>query len=205
MATLTLRKPVPTGVVIGPFSATRVLRMDWRTCSGSGVPYSAITFSPACWTSQSNSTPVASRTRTLASLISGPTPSPGMRVTAWRATARLLLEVVVVDLDELCPLRGHLVLREDRVHRAGVHAGAAVDALVRIDEVHVGVVVGVDAVDGADLHAGGVLHPDAGLGDDVCHSKAILGPSGQGVPRPHDRYRHHRTGQSVGARRASPW
>src|SRR5438309_4160362 len=105
--------------------------MEFSTGSGSGVPYSAITFSPACWTSQSNSTPVASRTRTVASLISGPTPSPGIRVTGWRANARLLLEVVVVDLDELRPLRRHLVLREDRVHRTRVNAGAAVDALVR--------------------------------------------------------------------------
>src|SRR5437870_3732856 len=165
MATLTLRKPVPTGVVIGPFSATRVVRMDSRTCSGSGVPYSAITFSPACWTSQSNSTPVASRTRTLASEISGPTPSPGISVTGWRAKARLLLEVVVVDLDEVCPLGRDLVLGEDRVHRARIHARAAVDALVRVDVVHVRGVVGVDAVDGANLHAGGVLHTDAGLGD----------------------------------------
>src|SRR6266700_7931757 len=166
-ATLTLRNPVPTGVVIGPFRATRLRRIDSSTCSGSGVPYSAMTFSPACWTSQSNWTPVASRALTVASVISGPTPSPGIRVTACRAKSGLLLEVVDVDLDELRPLPRHLVLREDGVHRAGVDAGAAVDALIGIDVVHVGVVVGVDAVDRADLHAGGVLDTDAGLGDHI--------------------------------------
>src|SRR5262252_2580942 len=138
----------PSGVVIGPFSATRLRRMDSSTCSGSGVPYSAMTFSPACWTSQSNSTPVASRALTVASLISGPTPSPGIRVTAWRAKAPLLpLEVVGVDLDERGPLGGNLVLRKDRVHGAGIHARAAVDALVGIDEVHLRRIVGVDTVD----------------------------------------------------------
>jgi hypothetical protein len=42
-ATLTLRKPVPTGVVIGPFRATRDERIASRTCSGSGVPSASMT------------------------------------------------------------------------------------------------------------------------------------------------------------------
>jgi len=46
-----------------------------------GVPYCSMTPSPAFWTSHSNSTPVASRTRRVASLTSGPTPSPGIKVT----------------------------------------------------------------------------------------------------------------------------
>ena len=37
-ATFTLRKPVPTGVVIGPLMATLLRRTDSSTCSGSGVP-----------------------------------------------------------------------------------------------------------------------------------------------------------------------
>src|SRR3712207_8986333 len=51
-------------------------------------------------------------------------------------------------------------------------AGVAVDALLRVDVEHLDlVVVGlvgrrVDAVDRADLHAGVVLGPDAGLGDE---------------------------------------
>ena len=81
--TLTLRKPSPTGVVIGPLSATRLRRIDSRTWSGSGVPYSAMTASPASTVSHSNSMPVASRTRRVASASSGPMPSPGIRVTRW--------------------------------------------------------------------------------------------------------------------------
>src|SRR5919109_1984464 len=42
-----------------------------------------MTSAPASWTSQSNWTPVASRTRRVASESSGPTPSPGMNVTRW--------------------------------------------------------------------------------------------------------------------------
>src|SRR5438477_215997 len=129
--------------------------------------------SPAGWTSQSKFRPVASSTRMAASQISGPTPSPGSRVTACLAKedgfGGLLLEVVGVDLDEVPPLLRDLVLGEDGVDRAGIDAGAAVDALVGVDEVHVGRIVGVDAVDRADLDAGRVLDADAWLGDHVSH------------------------------------
>src|SRR5437879_10919906 len=81
-ATLTERKPPPTGVVIGPLSATPVSRIASRTSGGSGFPPClSITSAPASRTSQSNSTPVASRTRRVASVNSGPVPSPGMSVT----------------------------------------------------------------------------------------------------------------------------
>ena len=46
-ATFTLRNPVPTGVVIGPFKACRFARIESRTRSGSGVPSSIITAAPA--------------------------------------------------------------------------------------------------------------------------------------------------------------
>src|SRR2546425_11164302 len=46
-----------------------------------GVPYFSITPRPAFWTSHSNCTPVASSTLRVASLTSGPTPSPGIKVT----------------------------------------------------------------------------------------------------------------------------
>src|SRR5258708_19687662 len=125
-ATLTLRNPLPIGVVIGPLRATLFLRIEASTCSGSGVPNSAIAASPACWTSQSNSTPVNSRTRTVASQISGPTPSPGIRVTECRATQNLLfLEIVRVDLDEIAPLLLDLVLGVDAGFSRGVHAAVA--------------------------------------------------------------------------------
>src|SRR5918994_4957693 len=88
--TLTLRNPSPTGVVIGPFSATLLRLIDSRTWSGKGVPCSAMTASPASTTSHSKPIPVASRTRRDASASSGPMPSPGIRVTRW-AMARLYL------------------------------------------------------------------------------------------------------------------
>jgi hypothetical protein len=69
-------------LVIGPFSAVPFSRIEARVASGSGLPpFFSITSVPACWTSQSNSTPVASRTRRVASVSSGPVPSPGMSVT----------------------------------------------------------------------------------------------------------------------------
>src|SRR3954463_6489738 len=87
-ATLTERNPTPTGVVIGPFSATPVSRIASSTSSGSGLPpYFSITSAPASRTSQSNSTPVASRTRRVASVSSGPVPSPGMSVTRCATAA----------------------------------------------------------------------------------------------------------------------
>ena len=51
------------------------------TRSGRGVPSEAMVASPACCTSQANEIPVASSTPTVASLSSGPIPSPGIRVT----------------------------------------------------------------------------------------------------------------------------
>src|ERR1700682_813930 len=153
-ATFTLRNPLPIGVVIGPLRATLFLRIDASTCSGSGVPNSAMEASPAWWTSQSNSTPVASMTRTAASQISGPTPSPGIRVTVCRTEIQLpVFEEVGVDLDEIAPLLGNLVLGKDRVHGTRVDARAAVDALVGVDVVHVSRVVRVDAVHRTDLYA----------------------------------------------------
>jgi len=79
----------------------------------------------------------------------------GYRVPAQsRRTASLpVFEEVGVDLDEVAPLLRNLVLRKDRVDRTGIHACAAVDALVGVDVVHVGRVGGVDAVHGTDLHA----------------------------------------------------
>src|SRR5260370_754364 len=127
--------------------------MTKSRASGSGVPNSAIAASPACWTSQSNSTPVNSRTRTVASQISGPTPSPGMRVTECRNQDLPVFEIVGVDLDEIAPLLRDLVLGKDRVDGTGVDARAAVDALVRVDVVHRRAVVVVDPVHRTSLHA----------------------------------------------------
>ena len=93
---------------------------------------------------------------------------------------RLRLVVLEVDLGVLLPLLRELVLGEARVDGARLDAGVAVDALVRIDEELLDVVVvglvrrGMDAVDGADLYAGVVLLADAGLRDDVCQGAVFL-------------------------------
>src|SRR4051794_22463544 len=93
---------------------------------------------------------------------------------ARKPLLRVLLVVLEVDLGVLGPLLGELVLGEAGVHWAGLDAGVAVDALVRIDEELLRVVIvrlvrrRMDAVDGADLYAGVVLLADAGLRDDVC-------------------------------------
>src|SRR5919204_5526490 len=60
-------------------------------------------------------------------------------------------------------------------HRTGRHACAAVDALLGVNVEHrrlreFGLVFAwMDAVHGAEVHAGRVLGPDAGVGDDEGH------------------------------------
>src|SRR4029077_18467992 len=56
-------------------------------------------------------------------------------------------------------------------------AGATVDALIRVDEIHVRRVVAVAAVNGADLDAGGVFDRHAGRNNDIRH-----GPQGYHAP-----------------------
>ena len=82
---------------------------------------------------------------------------------------------VVLRVDLLVDLQrpGQVTGREDRVDRAGVRAGAAVDAGVRVDVEHLGAAEvrlvrrRVDAVDRADRHAGRV--GATGLGDREGH------------------------------------
>src|SRR5690606_15146061 len=82
------------------------------------------------------------------------------------------------------------------------HAGAAVDALVRMDvqegcRLELGLVLaGMDAVDRADVDAGCIFRTNAGLGDDVGHSllrSRRAAPHGRSPRQPQVRYR------SVGA------
>jgi len=82
----------------------------------------------------------------------------------------------VVDLHERLPLVGEGILGEDRLDRALGLAGAAVDALLGVDDEDA--LELVDAVDRADVDAGLVLNVDAGLGDDVGQPRtpASLGP-----------------------------
>ena len=79
-ATLTLVKPVPTGVVIGPLSATLLRVIDASSSGGSVVPCSSTASAPALNVSHVGVNPVASTTRTTARVTSGPIPSPGMSV-----------------------------------------------------------------------------------------------------------------------------
>jgi hypothetical protein len=63
----------------------------------------------------------------------------------------LLLEIVSVDLDKVAPLLWDLVLWEDGIDRARIHAGPAIDALVRVYVVHRSGIGGVNTVHGTDL------------------------------------------------------
>ena len=76
-----------------------------------------------------------------------------------------------VDLHERLPLLGQRVLGEDRLDRALGLAGAAVDALLRVD--HEDPLGHVDAVDGTDVDAGEILDVDARLGDHVRHRESL--------------------------------
>src|SRR2546428_2029346 len=82
----------------------------------------------------------------------------------------IALEVVEVPWDEPLQFGRNLVFWIDGGHRAGVDAGAAVDALVRIDVEHPVFATGIDdAIDRADINAGSVLQVDTGFRDDVSH------------------------------------
>ena len=91
------------------------------------------------------------------------------------------LIMIRVHRDEVLPLLGRFVEREDRLDRARRHAGAAVDALVRMNVEHLGrrevrlVLARMDAVDRADVHARRVLRADARFADDVGHRSPPCG------------------------------
>src|SRR5699024_8669207 len=76
-----------------------------------------------------------------------------------------VVEELDVGLVVLGPLVGGVVLVVDRLDGADGLAGAAVHALVGLDVEHP--VALVDAVHGALVDAGTILHVDAGQGDDV--------------------------------------
>src|ERR1700691_109354 len=80
--TLIERHPSATRVSSGPLSATRVRLSDSISASGTGVPKRRNAFIPAACRSHSSLIPVASITASAALTTSGPTPSPGIKVTA---------------------------------------------------------------------------------------------------------------------------
>lgn len=81
--------------------------------------------------------------------------------------------MIGVDLDIFGPLFGDIFVPEDGFDGAGRLAGSAIDAFIGVDIEHFsGLVFGfilarVDAIDGADIDAGGILGADAGFSDDV--------------------------------------
>src|SRR5262245_50578230 len=103
--------------------------------------------------------------------------------TAGTPLLRLLRVPVGVDLGEVGPLLGQLFLGEDGLHRTDRYTGAAIDARLRVDVERVLllelrlVLLGVDAIDGADLDTGRVLRIDARLRDDIRHGRTLLGCS----------------------------
>ena len=84
-----------------------------------------------------------------------------------------------VQMNECRPFMGSFVQRVDRLHRAGRHAGAAVDAFVGVDVEHLGrierglVFARMDAVHRADVDAGGIFRFNARVGDDEWHSRIL--------------------------------
>src|SRR5450631_4933673 len=85
------------------------------------------------------------------------------------ARATKVVEELDVGLVEVLPLLRGVVLVEDGLNRADGLAGAAVDALVRVNVERA--LALVDAVDGTFLDAGLVLDVDARLSDDISHSE----------------------------------
>src|SRR2546430_6316598 len=77
------------------------------------------------------------------------------------------LERFAVDLDVVLEICGHVLLGKDRSHRALRLAGAAIDALIGMDEQLVRTLV--DAVDRTYIDAGSVLCVLAGFRYDVRH------------------------------------
>jgi len=71
------REAAAMGVVTGPFSPTRVRSIDSESSLGMYSWYFSKASAPAAKLSHSNLTPVASSMRTVASMTSGPMPSPG--------------------------------------------------------------------------------------------------------------------------------
>ena len=86
-----------------------------------------------------------------------------------------LLVIVGVHLSEVLPLFRKIVFGEDGLYGASRFAGAAINALVRVDIKQLGglkcglVLAWMNAVYRTDVHTSGVLSPYAGFSDNVRH------------------------------------
>src|SRR5882672_6455172 len=92
-----------------------------------------------------------------------------------RTLRNLFFVISGVSLDKGDPFGREVVLWENGGDGAFIDAHVAVDAGVRVDVEHFLfleirlILLGMNAVDGADDHAGGVFGADAGLGNDIGH------------------------------------
>ena len=78
--------------------------------------------------------------------------------------------MLVVLGDELFPLVGYFFLRKDGFDRAGINTEATIDTFFGMDEELLPVFIfPVDAVDRANIDAGGIFDTDTRLGNDVGH------------------------------------
>src|SRR3954447_24295587 len=125
-----------------------------------------------------SASPCARRRAVAANAPAGPAPRSPRAVACGGSCGGALRgarvgEELGVEVEGVVELRRQLEVREDRVDRARLDAGVAVDADARVDVELLGrLEVGgarlrVDAVDRTDLDAGVVL--DAGADDDVGH------------------------------------
>src|SRR6476661_5487887 len=104
--------------------------------------------------------------------------------TRTSAPPNLAPEILSVALREGTPLLREIVQREDGRDWADRHAGAAIDALYRVDVKHFfGSVLRVilfrmNAIHGTCVHAGCVLGSDARFCNHVSHFDLSLGMAG---------------------------
>src|SRR5688572_4869740 len=75
--------------------------MEARVSGGSGSPLASTPATPALWVSHWNGSPAASRMRSVASLTSGPMPSPGMRVAGMDFAAVVAMVMLDAESPEL--------------------------------------------------------------------------------------------------------
>src|SRR6266852_4825514 len=107
------------------------------------------------------------------------TPQTQVCAFSWNPTSQLAPVVLGVALGEGLPLLRQIVQREDGRHRTHWHAGAAVNALYRIDVEHLFfaerrlILLRMNAVHRASVYAGGVLGPDARFCNHVCHKASV--------------------------------
>src|SRR6478672_10609363 len=100
----------------------------------------------------------------------------------WKTLVVQLLatEILRVLLRVFFPFFRQIIQRENGRHRTHRHARATIDALDRVNEQHLGtfklrfVLLGMDAIHRACIHAGRVLGPDARLCNHICHKSKGL-------------------------------